>query len=233
MLGVRRRLGGRAVERCAQCQIRRKALSVNGRLVTAARPNLPLPTTRRSFPTGTSKAKDYEYIINFYGTYASIFDYPKSDQQIGTINDVGGQGCTNVLHGYGKKNFWIVASLTEINEYLVPQKPIKTLSIPTADAIELRHEYERRPCSRNLGWAGSGRRRHLQERERLGHLHRHAVGREYFDGYDNEGISSSTASRAALTSRSSSSRRAARTPKRSQRATPWSSPAPSSGTART
>ncbi|MBV9027439.1 MAG: hypothetical protein JO311_02390, partial [Candidatus Eremiobacteraeota bacterium] len=51
----------------------------------------------------------HEYIFNDYGTYAGIFNYPKSFQQIGTINNVGGQGCTNVLSGYGKKTFWNVA----------------------------------------------------------------------------------------------------------------------------
>src|SRR5579875_1843573 len=52
---------------------------------------------------GKATGKYFEYIINNYGTYASIFNYPKSTEQIGTIRNVGGQGCTNVLYGYGKK----------------------------------------------------------------------------------------------------------------------------------
>ena len=101
-----------------------RTASVNGRLVTAARPNLSaLPRYPTIVPDRTAKVKSrhFEYIINFYGTYASIFDYPKSDKQIGTINNVGGQGCTNVLHGYGKKTFWIVAAYNQITEYKVPQ----------------------------------------------------------------------------------------------------------------
>ncbi|HEY3675733.1 MAG TPA: hypothetical protein VGK84_07035 [Candidatus Tumulicola sp.] len=88
----------------------------------------------------TSKSKNYEYIINDYNSYASIFNYPKSDAQIGTINNVGGQGCTNVLYGYGKKIFWILAGDKQITEYQVPQKPLKTLSYtagqPSSCAID-------------------------------------------------------------------------------------------------
>jgi len=50
-------------------------------------------------PDRRAKTKTFDYIINDYGTYASIFDYPNSDKQIGTIKNVGGQGCTNVLYG--------------------------------------------------------------------------------------------------------------------------------------
>jgi len=78
----------------------------------------------------TREAKDYEYIINQYGSYATIFDYPAGDKQIGTITNVGGQGCTNVLYGYGKKTFWIVAGENQITEFQVPKKAIKTLSTP-------------------------------------------------------------------------------------------------------
>ena len=95
---------------------------VNGRPVTAARPNLsPVASyapMRLEWPA-KSKGKTFEYIISYYGTYASIFDYPKSDKQIGSITNVGGQGCTNVLYGYGKKTFWIVAGDDQITEYRV------------------------------------------------------------------------------------------------------------------
>jgi hypothetical protein len=57
-----------------------------------------------------------------------IFDYPKSDKQIGTIASEGGSGCTNALYGYGKKTFWIVAGESAITEYKVLKKPVKTLS---------------------------------------------------------------------------------------------------------
>jgi hypothetical protein len=104
-----------------------RSLLVNGRLVAAARLS-PLPRYDTILPEPHAKSKKFEYFINAYGTYASIFDYPKSHHQVGTINNVGGQGCTNVLYGYGKKYFWIVAAYNEINEYKVPKKPIKTLS---------------------------------------------------------------------------------------------------------
>jgi len=105
-----------------------RTLFVNGRPVTAARLN-PLPRYAELVPD-KSKSKNYEYIINYYGTYASIFDYPKSVQPIGQITGAGGQGCTNVLYGYGKKIVWNPGRMNdEIDEYRVPDKLIKTLSL--------------------------------------------------------------------------------------------------------
>ncbi len=104
-----------------------KTLFVNGRPVTAARLS-PMPRFATLVPDHHAKKK-FEYVFNYYETYASIFDYPKSVQQIGSIYGDGGQGCTNVLHGYGKKFFWNVGGPTQITEYKVPQTPIKTLSV--------------------------------------------------------------------------------------------------------
>src|SRR5580658_10926769 len=79
-----------------------RTLSVNGRLVTAARLS-PLPRYATILPEAKTKSKSFEYVFGDYGSYGSIFDYPKSTKQIGTIKGLGGQGCTNVLYGYGKK----------------------------------------------------------------------------------------------------------------------------------
>jgi hypothetical protein len=103
-------------------------LFVNGRPVTAARLS-PLPPYTALVPD-KSKSTNYVYIFNYYGSYASIFDYPKSVQQIGTINGAGGQGCTNVLYGYGKKIVWNAGRANDaIDEYKVPNKLIKTLTL--------------------------------------------------------------------------------------------------------
>jgi hypothetical protein len=104
---------------------------VNGRPVTAARPNLSaVPRYATILPDGHRRSnKRFEYVINSYGSFAGIFDYPKGVNQVGTISDVGGQGCTNVLYGYGKKVIWIVAAYNQITEYRVPQKPLKTLAV--------------------------------------------------------------------------------------------------------
>ena len=88
----------------------------------------PSPRYAMIVPDRRAKSKDFEYIINDYGSYATIFDYPKSVKQIGTVNNVGGQGCTNVLYGYGKQTFWIVQSDTEINQYRAPHKLLRALS---------------------------------------------------------------------------------------------------------
>ncbi len=104
-----------------------RTLFVNGRPVTAARLS-PMPRYATLVPDRHRRKKKFEYIFNYYETYASIFNYPKSVQQIGSIYGDGGQGCTNVLYGYGKKTFWNVGGPTQITEYQVPQTPIKTLS---------------------------------------------------------------------------------------------------------
>ena len=109
---------------------------VNGRPTTAARPDSSgLFRTAASLmaPEAKTTSKNFDYIINDYGSYATIFNYPKSDKQIGTINDVGGQGCTNVLYGYGKKIVWIVAGPEQIQEYQVPNKLLKTLAVDSND----------------------------------------------------------------------------------------------------
>ncbi|HEX4014831.1 MAG TPA: hypothetical protein VHX17_13220 [Candidatus Cybelea sp.] len=103
-----------------------RTLFVNGRPVTAAHLR-PAPRFASLVPDHHTRSK-FEYVFSYYETYASIFNYPKSDRQIGQINGDGGQGCTNVLYGYGHKTFWNVGGPTQITEYKVPQTPIKTLT---------------------------------------------------------------------------------------------------------
>jgi hypothetical protein len=103
-------------------------LFLHGHPVTAERLN-PLPRFAELVPEAT-KAKSYEYIFNDYGSYAGIFDYPKSTKMLGQINGAGGQGCTNVLYGYGKSIFWNAGRTNNVmTEYQVPSKQIKTLPI--------------------------------------------------------------------------------------------------------
>ena len=109
-----------------------RTASVNGRLVTAARPNANvLPGYLTLVPGRVPNAKSgyFDYVINLYGSFAGIFNYPPSTQQTGTIDDVGGQGCTNVLHGYGNKTFWIVAASNDITLFHVPHRRVRTLSV--------------------------------------------------------------------------------------------------------
>jgi hypothetical protein len=104
-----------------------RTLFVHGRPVTAARLN-PLPRYAELVPD--AKATDYEYIFNYYGSYASIFDYPKSTAMIGQIQGLGGQGCTNVLQGYGKKIFWNAQRTNDlIVEYQVPHTFLRSLTL--------------------------------------------------------------------------------------------------------
>jgi len=165
--------------------------SVNGRLVTAARPNLTgVPRYPTIVPDLTAKSTSpyFEYIINFYGTYASIFNYPPNVKQVGTINNVGGQGCTNVLHGYGKKTFWIVAGATSINKYKVPHKPLKTLSISDGSMPS--------SCAMNkagdlavgiLDGSSTGDVVIFKNASGTGTFIKTPLAREYFDGYDPNG----------------------------------------------
>jgi hypothetical protein len=166
-----------------------RTLFLNGRPVTAARVNLnPLPRYATTLPGLHAKLKTFEYVINFYGSYASIFDYPKSDKQIGTITNVGGQGCTNVLYGYGKKTFWIVAAYNQITEYKVEKTPIKTLS----DSVGMPSS-----CAMNTGGdlavgilTGSAAGDVVIYKHASGSgtaMTTPLTGGEYFDGYDNHG----------------------------------------------
>jgi hypothetical protein len=164
-----------------------KTLSVDGRPITAARLPIALPRYATILPDGHAKSKNFEYVISYYGSYASIFDYPKSVKQIGTINDVGGQGCTNVLYGYGKKTFWIVAGDTEINEYRVPKKPIKTLSDsigqPSSCAMDAGDDL----AVGILDGSGSGDVVIYKNASGSGTVYTTPLSQEYFDGYDNNG----------------------------------------------
>ena len=136
----------------------------------------------------TGGTKIFDYIVDNYGSYASIFDYPKSDKQIGKIENVGGQACTNVLYGYGKKIFWIVAGAKQITEYVVPKKPIKTLSLPSDEM----------PSSCALDPAGdlvvgildgthAGDLVIFKNASGPGTTISTPLAREYFSGYDNQG----------------------------------------------
>lgn len=163
-----------------------RTLSVNGRLVTAARPPAVQPRFATLLPDLHGK-HHWEYIINNYGSYASVFNYPVSDKQVWRINDVGGQGCTNVLYGYGKKIIWIVAADNQIEEFQVPKKPIKTL----ADSIGM-------PSSCAMNTAGDlavgilfgpdgGSMVIFKHAAAPGITIGTPLGEEYFDGYDDKG----------------------------------------------
>jgi hypothetical protein len=165
-------------------------LYLNGRPVTAARLS-PMPRYATSFVPDHHGKKKYEYVFNYYGTYATIFDYPKSKQQVGAIYGDGGQGCSNVLYGYGKKIMWNVGGQNQITEYKVPDTPIKTLpafpySFPTSCAMNTSGDL----AVGTFFESGAGG----------GHvvIYKNASGQsstdyttplvaEYFDGYDNQG----------------------------------------------
>jgi hypothetical protein len=168
-----------------------RTLTVNGRPVTAARanPNAP-PRYATIVPDRHAKASTYEYVIGYYGTYASIFDYPTSKKQIGTINDVGGQGCTNVLYGYGKKTFWIVAGADDITEYQVPDKSIKKLSVsyssigsPSSCAMDSSGDL----AVGILYGSGGGDVVIFRNASGTGAVYTTPLDEEFFDGYDNQG----------------------------------------------
>ncbi len=164
-----------------------RTLSVNGRPVTAARLSA-LPTYATILPNA-KKSKDYEYVINDYGSYASIFDYPKSTKQIGTINDVGGQGCTDAFYGYGKKIIWIVAGQTQIEEFQVPSKSLKTLSVnysfPSSCAMDSSGDLA--VGILYASGAGGGDVVIFKNASGSGKAYSTPLDEEFFDGYDPQG----------------------------------------------
>ena len=167
-----------------------RTLFVNGSPVTAERLN-PLPRYAELVPD-KSKSKNYEYVISFYGSYASIFDYPKSDAMIGQIAGAVGQGCTNVLYGYGKKIFWNPGRLSigGIQEYQVPKKLLRTLPLPYTVTSS---------CAMNtsgdlavgvlLGnsYGPGGQVVIFKNATGSGKVYTTPLDREYFDGYDASG----------------------------------------------
>jgi hypothetical protein len=165
-----------------------RILSLNGRPVTAERLG-PLPTYAGILPEAKAKAKTFEYIFNDYGSYASIFDYPKSSKQIGSINGLGGQGCTNVLYGYGKKTFWNVGGQNQIEEFEVPQKLIKTLSVkysfPSSCAMDTSGDLA--VGILYASGAGGGDVVIFKDAKGSGTVYTTPLDEEFFDGYDNQG----------------------------------------------
>lgn len=165
-----------------------RTLFLNGRPVTAARVN-PLPRFAELVPD--RKSKNYEYIINFYGTYASIFDYPKSTTMIGQVTGAGGQGCTNVLYGYGKGIIWNPGRTNDlINEYQVPKKLIKSITLDYTYTSS---------CAMNtsgdlaigvlLGnsFGPGGQVVIFKNATGSGKIYNTPLGKEYFNGYDSSG----------------------------------------------
>jgi len=151
----------------------------------------PKPAARYAtiLPARHKRSKTFEYIFNDYGTYASIFDYPKSDQQIGKINGLGGQGCTNVLYGYGKKTFWNVGGQNQIEEFRVPQKLIKTLSVaysfPSSCAMDTSGDLA--VGILYASGAGGGDVVIFKNASGSGTAYATPLDEEFFDGYDNQG----------------------------------------------
>ncbi len=162
-----------------------RTLSLNGTPVTAGRANLSqLPRYAPIVPDRLRKPRTFEYVINTYGSYAGIFRYPRSVQEVGMINNVGGQGCTNVLYGYGKKIFWIVAGQAQISEYRVPNTLIKTLSVafsfPTSCAMDTSGDLA-------VGNYNGGEVAIFKNASGTPTVYTTPLDEEFFDGYDNQG----------------------------------------------
>ncbi len=167
-----------------------RTLFLNGRPVTAARVNLsPLARYAAILPDLHRRPKKFEYVINDYGTYASIFDYPKSVAQIGSIYNVGGQGCTNVLYGYGDKIIWIVAGPSQITEYQVVKKPIKTLSVPYSfpSSCAMNTNGDLAVGILYASGAGGGYVVIFKHATGTGKAYPTPLDEEFFDGYDPNG----------------------------------------------
>ncbi len=167
-----------------------KMLFVNGRPTTAARVN-PLPRYAQLVPNAVQKGT-YEYVFNFYYSYASMFNYPTSTDMIGQLNGAGGQGCTNKLHGYGKNIMWNAGRTNNvITEYAVPSnKVLKTLSV--------NYQYTS-SCAMNtegdiaigilLGdsFSNAGQVVIFKGATGTGKVYSTPLAREYFNGYDSKG----------------------------------------------
>ncbi len=172
-----------------------KTLVVNGRPVTAARLR-PMPRYATIVPDYQTivpdhhRKKKFEYIFSYYGTYASIFDYPKSTAQIGSISGDGGQGCTNVLYGYGKKIMWNIGGPTQMTEYKVPDTPIKTLtttySFPSSCAMNSSGDLAV-GILYGQNYSGGGQVLIFKNGSGSPTVYTTPLDEEFFNGYDDQG----------------------------------------------
>jgi hypothetical protein len=116
-----------------------RTMSINGMLITAAHPNFGVRNHLVPMAPDKNNKKRalYQYAPSFDDGSLAVFDYPKSDKQIGSIGDISeAQGeCTNVLFGSGKKTFWVTSSggLTTDEFKVGGSSPINALSAPSGD----------------------------------------------------------------------------------------------------
>jgi hypothetical protein len=168
-----------------------KTLFVNGRPTTAAR-LVAAPSFANLVPLKKKSSKDYEYVIGYYGSYASMFNYPKSAEQVGEINGAGGQGCTNAQFGYGKKIIWNAGRQNdEVIEYSVPSnKMLKSVSLPYSVTAS---------CSMNAkgdlavgillsnSYGPAGQMVIFKNATGTGKVYQTPLREEFFSGYDAKG----------------------------------------------
>lgn len=166
-----------------------RMLFVNGRPVAAARIN-PSPRYAQLVPD-RKRSKKFEYIFNDYGSFGSIFNYPKSSAMIGEIDGAGGQGCTNVLYGYGKKIFWNAGRTNDlISEYKVPDKLLRTLflnyTFTSSCAMNTSGDLAVGVLLGN-SYSAAGQVVIFKNATGTGKVFNTPLGKEYFDGYDPSG----------------------------------------------
>lgn len=138
------------------------------------------------------KGKDFEYVFNDYGTYGSMFNYPKSTKAVGYLQGAGGQGCTNVLYGYGSKIIWNAGRTNNlITEYAVPSnKVLKTLSLDyTFTSSCAMNESGDLAVGVLLGnsYGSGGQVVIFKGATGSGKAYKTPLNKEYFDGYDPSG----------------------------------------------
>jgi hypothetical protein len=136
-------------------------------------------------PDRNTTSKDFEYVSSVSGT--AIFDYPKSDQQIGSFKNTGGQGCTNVLYGYGKKYFWFVSGPNQITEYEVLKKPVLTLAVTEGMPSGCTMDTSGDLAVGILSGSGGGDVVIFKNARGSGTPIATPLRGTYFDGYDNKG----------------------------------------------
>jgi hypothetical protein len=167
-----------------------KTLFVNGRPVTAARLS-PVPSISELAPD-VKKGPDYEYVFNQYGTYGSMFNYPKNVNMIGQLEGAGGQGCTNVLFGYGDKIMWNAGRMNDkIIEYSVPSnKVLKSLSLPydftSSCAMNTNGDLAVGILLSN-SYGAAGQQVIFKKATGKGKVYNTPLARAYFAGYDPQG----------------------------------------------
>ena len=149
-----------------------KALSVNGRLVTAARPNLSArPVSRRLFPTSLRSRTPTSTSSTTTVPTPAFSTIRRAISRSVRSTKSAAKGARTSSTATGRRPSGSSRAATQIRCTRSPRSRSRR-SLSLRSAVQLRHGYQRRPCSRKLD---QRRHRDLQDASGSGTEMSHAI----------------------------------------------------------